>query len=72
VLAAASYAAFSPLTTAMINGWDTNERLSRAVVVTVTAAVAASAAWKIFHSVSGARWFFISGLVVGLVVMNLL
>lgn len=72
VLAAASYAAFSPLTTAMINGWDTNERLSRAVVVTVTAAVAASAAWKIFHSVSGARWFFISGLVVGLVVMKLL
>jgi len=72
LLAAASYAVFSPLTTAMIHGWDTNARISRAVVVAVTAAVAASAAWKIFHGVSGARWFFLGGLVVGLVVMKLL
>jgi PTS system mannose-specific IIC component len=72
LLAALSYALFAPLTTLMIQSWDTNARLSRAVVVTVAAAVAASAAWKIFHSVSGARWFFLGGLVVGLAVMKLL
>ena len=72
LLAAVSYAVFSPLTTAMIHAWGTNARISRAVVVTVTAAVAASAAWKIFHGVSGARWFFLGGLVVGLAVMKLL
>jgi len=70
VLAAASYAFFAPLTALMIQSWDTNARLSRAVVVTVTAAVAAGAAWKIFHGVSGARWFFLGGLLVGLAVMK--
>jgi hypothetical protein len=39
-------------------------------VVTVAASVAASAAWKIFHGVSGARWFFIGGLAVGLAIMG--
>jgi hypothetical protein len=39
--------------------------------VTVAASVAASAAWKIFHGVSGARWFFLGGLTIGLAVMAL-
>lgn len=71
VLAAASYALFAPLTTAAIDAWGTNARISRAVVVTVAASVAASAAWKIFHGVSGARWFFLGGLAIGLAVMAL-
>jgi hypothetical protein len=37
--------------------------------VTVAASVAASAAWKIFHGVGGARWFFLGGLAVGLAIM---
>jgi PTS system mannose-specific IIC component len=69
LLAALSYALFAPLTTAMLRVWSTDARLSRAVVVTVAASVAAGAAWKIFHSVTGARWFFLGGLGVGLAVM---
>ena len=69
LLAAMSYAVFAPLTTLAITTWGTDDRISRAVVVTVAASVAAGAAWKIFHSVSGARWFFLGGLAVGLVIM---
>jgi PTS system mannose-specific IIC component len=71
LLAAISYAIFAPLTNAAIHAWATDARLSRAVVVTVAASVAASAAWKIFHGVSGARWFFLGGLVIGLAAMAL-
>ena len=70
VLAGLSYAVFAPLTTATLGAWSTDARLSRAVVVTVAAGVAASAAWKIFHGVSGARWFFLGGLGVGLAIMG--
>jgi PTS system mannose-specific IIC component len=69
LLAALAYALFAPLTTAAIAAWDSDARISRAVVVTVAASVAASAAWKIFHGVSGARWFFIGGLTVGLAML---
>ena len=71
VLAAASYALFAPLTTLVLTAWKTDARLSRAVVVTIAASVAASAAWKIFHGVSGARWFFLGGLAIGLATMAL-
>ena len=71
VLAASAYALFAPLTVVTIDAWDTDARISRAVVATVAASVAASAAWKIFHGVSGARWFFIGGLVVGLGILAL-
>jgi hypothetical protein len=40
--------------------------------VTVAASVAVSAALKIFHGVSGARWLFVGGLVVGLGVMTII
>jgi len=69
LLAAISYAVFAPLTTFAITKWGTDARISRAVVVTLAASVAAGAAWKIFHSVSGSRWFFLGGLAVGLVIM---
>ncbi len=71
LLAALSYAVFAPLTTLLLQAWSTDARISRAVLVTVAASVAASAAWKIFHGVTGARWFFIGGLVVGLAIMAL-
>lgn len=35
-------------------------------------AVAAGAAWKMFHSTSGTRWFGIAGLVVGTVLVALM
>jgi len=70
-LAALSYALFAPLTSGAVGAWSTDARLSRAVVVTVAASVAASAAWKIFHGVSGAHWFFLGGLTIGLALMAL-
>src|SRR5436309_5531149 len=69
LLALLAYAAFAPLTTASIGTWATDARISRAVVVTVAASVAASAAWKIFHGVTGARWYFIGGLALGLAML---
>jgi mannose/fructose/N-acetylgalactosamine-specific phosphotransferase system component IIC len=69
LLAAISYALFAPLTSATLSQWSTDARISRAVLVTLAASVAASAAWKIFHSVSGARWFFLGGLLIGLALM---
>lgn len=69
LLAAVSYGVFVSLTRVTVGLWSTDGRLSRAVVVTVAASVAAGAAWKIFHSVSGARWFFLGGLGVGLAIM---
>jgi PTS system mannose-specific IIC component len=69
ILAAFSYAVFAPLTRFGIGTWGTDARISRAFVVTVAASVAASAAWKIFHGVGGARWFFLGGLAVGLAIM---
>lgn len=70
LLAALSYGVFASLTRLTLGMWSTDARISRAVVVTVAASVAASAAWKIFHSVSGARWFFLGGLAVGLAIMG--
>jgi len=70
LLAALSYAVFAPLTAIALAAWSTDARLSRAVLVTVAASVAASAAWKIFHGVSGARWFFLGGLAIGLLVIR--
>jgi mannose/fructose/N-acetylgalactosamine-specific phosphotransferase system component IIC len=70
VLAAVSYGVFASLTRLTLGAWSTDARISRAVVVTVAASVAAGAAWKIFHGVSGARWFFLGGLAVGLAIMG--
>ena len=70
LLAAISYAAFAPLTSFTLGAWSTDARISRAVLVAIAASVAASAAWKIFHGVSGARWFFLGGLAAGLLVIK--
>lgn len=66
LLTALAYAVFAPLTIAVLRVWQTDPRYSRAVVVAVAASVAAAAAWKIFHGVVGARWFFFGGLAIGL------
>ncbi|HYW33339.1 MAG TPA: PTS sugar transporter subunit IIC [Gemmatimonas sp.] len=45
--------------------WGTSEDVTRAVVVTCVAAVAASAVWKDFHAISGTRRLFLLSLAVG-------
>lgn len=64
-----AYAALSPLAAMCIAIWSTDAQISRATVVAMAASVAGGAAWKIFHSVSGARWLFLGGLAVGLFLM---
>ena len=66
LLTAIAYAVLSPLANACIGLWSMDARLSRALVVAVAASVAGGAAWKLFHSTAGARWFFVGGLAIGL------
>ena len=69
VLTAISFALFFPLMNAALGLWSVNSQLSRAIAVAAAASVAGGAAWKIFHSTSGARWFFLGGLAIGLLML---
>ena len=60
-----------PVVRASVSLWSVEGRVSRAVVVGVAATVAAGAAWKIFHTTAGARWFFVGGLAAGLLLLAL-
>ena len=66
LLTALAYWGLAPLATWCVRHWSTDSQLSRAIVVTAAASVAGAAAWKIFHATTGARWFFVGGLAVGL------
>lgn len=66
LLTAVAYTLLAPLATFCIARWSADARISRSVVVGLAASVAGGAAWKLFHSTRGARWFFIGGLAVGL------
>ena len=71
ILTGVAYAALAPLANLSIAHWNVDARLSRSLAVAIAASVAGGAAWKLFHSTHGARWFFVSGLVVGLFVLFL-
>jgi mannose/fructose/N-acetylgalactosamine-specific phosphotransferase system component IIC len=64
-------AVFAPIARASLTVWSVDARLSRAVAVGVATAVAAGAAWKLFHGSLPARWLFAVGLGLGLTVMVL-
>jgi len=66
LLTAIAYALLAPIANLSIEHWSTDARVSRAIVVAAAASVAGGAAWKIFHSTVGARWFFFGGLAIGL------
>jgi mannose/fructose/N-acetylgalactosamine-specific phosphotransferase system component IIC len=66
ILTGVAYTLLAPAADFCITHWDLDARLSRSMAVAVAASVAAGAAWKLFHSTHGARWYFLSGLVVGL------
>ena len=70
-LTAVAYALLFPVSRAAVGLWSFNEHLSRAVTVGAASAVAAAAAWTIFHSARGARWYFAGGLVLGLLFLAL-
>jgi PTS system mannose-specific IIC component len=60
-----------PLTATVQARWAMPEGLSRAIVVTIVAAVAAAAVWKDFHAISGTRRLFVISLAVGTLVVVL-
>ena len=63
LLTAVAYALLFPVAHATRRrSGRSSEPLSRAVVVGAASAVAAAAAWTIFHSARGARWYFAGGL----------
>jgi mannose/fructose/N-acetylgalactosamine-specific phosphotransferase system component IIC len=66
-----AYALLAPLTNFCLTRWSIDLRLDRGLGVAIAASVAGGAAWKLFHSTSYARWFFIGGLAVGLFLMFL-
>lgn len=45
--------------------WSISEDLSRAIIITSVAAVAAAAVWKDFHAISGTRRLFVASLAIG-------
>ena len=65
-LTAGAYALLFPVARATLGVWSLGEPLSRGFVVAMAAAVAGGASWTIFHSAPGSRWYFMGGLVVGL------
>jgi PTS system mannose-specific IIC component len=69
VLTTIAFVILSPIADASIGLWTMNARLSRSLVVATVASVAAGAAWKLFHSTAGARWFFVGGLGIGLIML---
>jgi PTS system mannose-specific IIC component len=69
LLTAATYGLLFPVALAILGVWSFGDHTSRAVVMTLATAVAASAAWTIFHSARGARWYFAGGLAIGLLLL---
>jgi PTS system mannose-specific IIC component len=61
----------NPVVQASVAMWSVDVRISRAVVVTLTAAVAVAAVWKLFHGTPHARLLFLGGLVGGLSLLAL-
>jgi mannose/fructose/N-acetylgalactosamine-specific phosphotransferase system component IIC len=71
LLTAVAFWLLYPLAHAMVAVWSFSGMFSRAVTVGLACAVAAAAAWTIFHTARGARWYFAAGLMVGLLLLTL-
>ncbi len=65
LLACVALLAARPAVAAAVARWSVPDDLTRAVVVTAVAAVAAAAVWKDFHEISGTRRLFLGALAVG-------
>ena len=71
VLTTLAYWLLFPVARAMVAVWSFGGMFSRAFTVGGACAVAAAAAWTIFHSARGARWYFAAGLAVGLFLLTM-
>ncbi len=70
LLAAAAYAALVPAEAILVRRWTISERLTRAILVATAAAVAVGAMWKLFHATAWARWVFLGGIALGLLMVG--
>ena len=71
LVSAVAYLVLVPSEHLMLQRWTLGEHWSRALLVATAASVALGSAWKLFHSTAGARWFFLGGLGVGLLVLGM-
>lgn len=65
LLGATAFLIGVPVAEAVHANWTLPENVSRAVVITCVAGVAAAAVWKDFHAISGTRRLFLAALAVG-------
>jgi PTS system mannose-specific IIC component len=68
-LTAAMVALALPANEFVLSRWNSDPRISRAVVVALAASVAAGAVWKVVHAAPAARWLLLGGIGVGLALL---
>jgi PTS system mannose-specific IIC component len=71
MLTAIALLVWRPVTEWILGHWLLGITASRAVVAALAVAVAGSAAWRLSHGASGARWYFLGGLVLGITLVVL-
>jgi mannose/fructose/N-acetylgalactosamine-specific phosphotransferase system component IIC len=69
LLTAVAYGLLFPVANATLGVWTFSDHTSRAFVMTLATAVAASAVFTIFHSARHARLYFAGGVVLGLLIL---
>ena len=69
LLTAVGVTAFAPLYRRALTHWALDPTLTRAVLVAVAGTVAAGAVYKVFHTTSHTRWYFLVGLAAGLALL---
>ena len=69
VLTFVALACLHPLVVLAAAHWSLDQRVSRALVAGMAAAVAVAAVWKVFHTTSGTRWLFGCGLLAGILLL---
>ena len=65
VIALLAYVPASLVAAFAMERWAVRDDITRAVVVTAVAAVAAASVWKDFHAISGTRRLFLASLAIG-------
>ncbi|MEN9510167.1 MAG: hypothetical protein RLZZ621_2730, partial [Gemmatimonadota bacterium] len=60
-----SFLVARPVAMLVADRWTVSDELTRALIVTMVAAVAAAAVWKDFHAISGTRRLFLASLAIG-------
>lgn len=60
-----------PVLAWLLPHWSLGLTTSHAIAVAIAAAVAGSAAWRLAHGASGARWYLLGGIALGLTALVL-